>query len=77
MICDLYFPHVCGVNGVTYWNSCKADFARVEIKHLGYCGDKKICIKSFSRVCGVNGHTYLNSCFADLDEVKIKHEGRC
>jgi len=40
--CTAQYDPVCGVDGITYGNSCEADVANVEIAHIGMCGEGEI-----------------------------------
>lgn len=84
---DVWDP-VCGVNGITYSNSCYAAVAGVEIAHHGAChggpggpvllgGGGFVCPDVWDPVCGVNGFTYSNACYASVAGVEVAYEGPC
>gem|GEM_PF-6831824 len=75
-ICPAVAAPVCGVNGVTYGNSCEAACADVEIASEGFC-QPCTCDAVYEPVCGVNGVTYANTCEAECAGIEIESEGEC
>jgi len=81
--CITLWAPVCGVDGKTYGNTCKAGCKNVAIKHKGACKAKavkrKLCICGaiWKPICGVDGKTYGNACKARCSQVAVKHRGKC
>lgn len=79
LICTREYSPVCGIDGVSYGNSCMA--GDVEIAYQGECSienafkEPKICTKEYSPVCGADGVTYSNKCAAG--NMTISYEGVC
>jgi hypothetical protein len=80
---------VCGSNGMTYANMCRAECANVKAVKYGECGDynytwpgPRSCLCSFevdtsNAVCGVNSRTYENKCVAACVNTPLKGGGFC
>jgi len=69
---------VCGTDGVTYKNECKARQVGMTIKYHSACHLKnKNCPNDFKPVCGSDDSTYQNSCHALKAKVSIKYQGFC
>ena len=80
---------VCGGNGLTYANMCRAECANVKAVKYGECGDYNYvwpgptsCVCSFeidtsNAVCGVNNRTYENQCVAKCVDTPVKGGGFC
>ncbi len=84
--CNYKFNPVCGANGITYANACRATCKRISIAAFGECRNfkaepptKKLCECSFTTlaVCAGNGVTYENECVAKCFDVKVERIGIC
>ena len=74
-ICPLFFSPLCGVDGVTYSNSCFLSCAGVKLAYPGSCVDCKAkCPKCYKPVCGADNVTHKNLCnLICRDKGEFKH----
>lgn len=80
---------VCGSNGMTYANMCRAECANIKAVKYGECGDynyqwpgPQSCLCSFeidtsNSVCGVNQRTYESKCVAKCVNTPAAGGGFC
>eukprot|EP01080_Neovahlkampfia_damariscottae_P002398 gene2398-2862_t len=78
-MCPKVYSPVCGVDGVTYGNTCEAKCTNAELDYKGACKEVKPCVcpKNYDPVCGVDGKTYGNSCEAKCADVQVDGAGPC
>ena len=77
-VCIAQYDPVCGTNGQTYSNSCRAACENVQVDYVGQCNDNACaCEEIYSPVCGTNGQTYDNRCEAGCDNVTVAYAGQC
>lgn len=84
--CNTVFNPVCGSNGVTYANACRASCKRIPVVAYGECRlfnvspvPGRICECEFSSlsVCATNGITYESSCVAKCFDATVRDTGLC
>ncbi|RDV36795.1 eight-cysteine-cluster domain-containing protein [Bradymonadaceae bacterium TMQ3] len=77
-MCPAVVAPVCGKDGQTYGNSCKASCAGVPVAYEGECEPEGCyCPQVYDPVCGEDGQTYGNSCEAGCADVGVAYEGEC
>ena len=85
-ICPLTGEVECGVNGVSYGNSCLRGCAGVALRHPLACASKPLTPKTIldcyctdvqNYVCGDNGQTYQNECVLTCDNQILRYIGAC
>lgn len=85
-LCNTTFNPVCGSNGVTFMNYCRADCLGIAPAHYGQCGafsydldTSKICTcdNTLVPVCATNGITYANTCAAECFGAEYNADGFC
>jgi len=83
-VCPLVWGPVCGVNGKTYANSCKAHKDTALVVYDKACVTKPPrqclvpCTKKYDPVCGKDGTTYRNSCWLTCNsDTEVETKGTC
>ena len=74
--CTREFMPICGVDGITYANTCLLEVAGVEKANDGEC-DATRCTREFMPVCGVDGETYNNTCLLNVAGIDFASTGAC
>lgn len=84
--CNNNLNPVCGSNGVSYANYCRADCKNVTPVHYGQCGALYSnfkqgmicdCAFNFQQICATNGITYENQCVAKCFNAMVNFTGIC
>ena len=71
---------VCGINNVTYVNSCFAKCDAIDVHCDGECPciyPVCFCTREMDPVCGKDGKEYPNPCVSNCYDVDIQCEGEC
>lgn len=77
-VCSANIDRVCGMDGVTYSNSCQAGLAGAKVACKGACPcSSGSCISLWNPVCGTDGKTYGNACEANMAKAKIACSKAC
>jgi hypothetical protein len=66
---------VCGTNGATYANECRAKESGATVDYKGRCIIS--CPREYNPVCGADEKTYSSACLAENAGVKVNYTGAC
>ncbi|MCP5015543.1 MAG: hypothetical protein GY938_09700 [Ketobacter sp.] len=84
--CNDNFVPVCGANGITFANACRAECRGINPVKFGPCDHfgwkleevkECKCNDDFRFVCGTDGITYENSCVSACFDIIVKINGMC
>lgn len=84
--CNTNVNPVCGANGITYLNACRAEHNQIKPVHYGECRQikdagsvRKVCEcpTNTNPVCGTNKVTYENQCVARCLDADVEKVGVC
>lgn len=84
--CNNNLNPVCGANGITYMNACRAEYNQIKPVHYGECRQIKNsgavqktcdCPTKSNPVCGTNSVTYENQCVATCLNADVEKVGVC
>lgn len=76
-LCPNVYNPICGEDGKTYDNACKAKLEDVEVRHEGECLKLVACPTIYAPVCGDDEKTYDNVCLAEQLEINVAYSGEC